>query len=164
MEMNEKEIQRCQATLVGFIKKFEMVAAVVVSSQDGLHVASESHDTSMEMDAVAAMSASLLSLADALAGQAGKPMVDNVISEAESSTLVILHAGELILTVIGHTGINIGLILSSARKAAKEIGDTMTTAAVAEATNRIEERGLQMLKNPELLLERIKNEMLEKQK
>ena len=87
-------------------------------------------------------------------------MVDNVISEAESSTLVILHAGELILTVIGHKGINIGLILSSARKAAKEIGK-MTELAVADE-NRIEMRGLQMLQNPELLLERIKNEMKER--
>ena len=160
MELNESEIQHCKDTLASFIKKFDMVAAAVVSSQDGLHVASESQDTDMEMDAIAAMSASLLSLADALAGQAGKPMVDNVISEAESSTLVILHAGELILTVIGQTGINIGLTLSSARNAAKEIGNM--TAAVAADENRIEMRGLQMLQDPALLLERIKNEMLEK--
>jgi len=160
MEVKESEIQHCITTLASFIKKFDMVAAAVVSSQDGLHVASESQDASMEMDAIAAMSASLLSLADALAGQAGKPMVDNVISEAESSTLVILHAGELILTVIGKTGINIGLILSSARKAAKEIGNM--EIPVIEHLDGIEMKGLKMLQDPELLLERIKNEMLEK--
>ncbi|MES0370925.1 MAG: roadblock/LC7 domain-containing protein [Mariprofundaceae bacterium] len=160
MEMNESELRLCNDTLALLIKKFDMVAAVIVSSQDGLHVASKSQDAGMEMDAIAAMSASLLSLADALAGQAGKPMVDNVISEAESSTLVILHAGELILTVIGQTGINIGLILSSARTAAKEIG-TMTET-VTEDVKSIEVRGLTMLQNPELLLERIKKEMKEK--
>jgi len=160
MEINDREMQHCKKTLADLINKFDLVAAAVLSSQDGLHVASESHDGDMEMDAIAAMSSSLISLADALAGQAGKPMVDNVISEAESSTLVILHAGELILTVIGHKGINIGLILSSARKAAKEIGK-MTELAVADET-RIEMRGLQMLQNPELLLERIKNEMKER--
>ncbi|MFC1545906.1 roadblock/LC7 domain-containing protein [Pseudomonadota bacterium] len=160
MEVKESEIQHCITTLASFIKKFDMVAAAVVSSQDGLHVASQTHDPAMETDAIAAMSASLLSLADALAGQAGKPMVDNVISEAESSTLVILHAGELILTVIGKTGINIGLILSSARKAAKEIGNM--EIPVIEHLDGIEMKGLKMLQNPDLLLEKIKKEMLEK--
>jgi len=158
--MNEKEIQRCKKTLTALIKKFDLVDASVLSSQDGLLVAGESRNTEMEMDAIAAMSASLLSLADALAGQAGKPMVDNVISEAESSTLVILHAGDLILTVIGETGINIGLVLSAARKAAKEIGELVH--APVHDDGKIELRGLKMLENPDLLLERIKQEMLEK--
>jgi len=160
MELNEREIQHCKNTLASLVKKFDMVAAAVVSSQDGLHVASQAQDPAMETDAIAAMSASLLSLADALAGQAGRAMADNVISEAESSTLVILHAGNLILTVIGKTGINIGLILSSAKKAAKEIAGV--AEPVDEDIHKIAPRGLTMLQNPEVLLERIKKEMLEK--
>jgi len=158
--MDEKEIQRCKKTLAALIKKFDLVDASVLSSQDGLLVAGESRNREMEMDAIAAMSASLLSLADALAGQAGKPMVDNVISEAESSTLVILHAGDLILTVIGEIGINIGLVLTAARNAAKEIGE-LANAPIRDE-GKIELRGLKMLENPDLLLERIKQEMLEK--
>jgi len=162
MELNEQDIRRCEQSLIELVSRFDMVDAAVVSSQDGLHVASTSQSLEIEADAIAAMSASLLSLADALAGQAGKPMVDNVISEAESSTLVILHAGELVLTVIGKTGVNIGMVLTAARQTARAIGNVAHNAPSEE--KEIELKGLKMLQNPEMLLERIRKEMKEKEK
>ncbi|PIV29663.1 MAG: hypothetical protein COS35_10800, partial [Zetaproteobacteria bacterium CG02_land_8_20_14_3_00_50_9] len=95
------------------------------------------------------------------AGQAGKPLVNNVISQAESSTLVILHAGELILTVVGRAEINVGLVLSAARRTAEAIDKL--TKRFGEESREINEKsgGVSILDNPDVLLERIRKEMLE---
>lgn len=157
IELNENEISACESELRSLMTHFDMISGAVLSSQDGLLVTGVADEENIEIDAVAAMSSSLLSLADALAGQAGKELVDNVISQAESSTLVILHAGGLILTVIGRAEINVGLVLTAARK---------TAIAIDDLTKRFGEevKGVDILNNPDSLLERIQKEMLEMQK
>jgi len=161
MELNEKESSACQQELESLLKHFDMIAGAVLSTQDGLLVAGVAHSNDIETDAIAAMSSSILSLADALAGQAGKPLVNNVISQAESSTLVILHAGELILTVVGRAEINVGLVLSAARRTAEAIDKL--TKRFGEESREINEKsgGVSILDNPDVLLERIRKEMLE---
>lgn len=152
LEVTEKEAAACQKDLEDLINKFDSVAGSVLATPDGLHIASAVRIDEIQTDAVAAMSASLLSLADALAGQAGRAFADNVISEAESSTLVILHAGEMILTVIGKAGMNIGMVLSAARATAKKLHSD-----AKEFSESIEGKGI--LADPEALLERVKKEM-----
>ncbi len=154
IKLTDQDVSICERELSNLVTESDMIAGAVLSSQDGLLVTSASTDASIEPDSIAAMSSSLLSLADALAGQAGKALVDNVISQAESSTLVLLHAGGLILTVIGKAEINVGLVLTAARRTANSIN---------RATKRFGEeiRGLDILNNPEALLERVKNEMIE---
>lgn len=149
-----------QRALENFLDSFELAEGAVLATADGLHVASathKEHGQAIESDAIAAMSASMLSLADALAGQAGRAYVDNLISEAESSTLVVLHAGELILTVVGRPHVNIGMILSAARKTAQNI------ATRAEADEDFV-KGHEILKDPEALLEQVKKELQELRK
>lgn|GEM_PF-5466497 len=158
MELTEKEVKDCHRELAELITGSDTILATILATQDGLLVTSESNDAAVESDAIAAMSASLISLADALAGQAGKALVDNVISEAESSTLAILHAGSLILTVIGKAGVNIGLVLVSARRTAKKI-EALTLRFGQENEEVL--RGVEMLKDPEAVLERIMKEMQE---
>lgn len=146
-----------QRALERFLDSFELAEGAVLATEDGLHVASATHSKAIEADAIAAMSASMLSLADALAGQAGRAYADNLISEAESSTLVVLHAGELILTVVGRSHVNIGMILSAARKTAEAI------ATQAEADEAFV-KGHEILKDPEALLEQVKKELQELRK
>jgi len=110
----------CEA-LEEFIDESNQIAGTVLATQDGLLVAQALRTRGIEPDSIAAMSASMLSLADALAGQAGKAYANKLISEAESSTLVVLHAGALILTVIGRPNVNIGLIFTAARRTAQRI-------------------------------------------
>lgn len=139
----------CQA-LERFVADFDQVAGAVLSTPDGLLVAKALRSRQIEADAVAAMSASLLSLADALAGQAGRAYADKVISEAESSTLVLLHAGQLILTVVGRPNVNIGLILSAARRTAQTIEKLAREAGFA---------GEERLLDSEILMARVKREI-----
>ena len=146
-----------QQTLERFINDFDLVAGAVLATPDGLHVASATHVNDIEADAVAAMSASMLSLADALAGQAGRAYADNLISEAESSTLVMLHAGQLILTVVGKPSVNIGMILTSARRTAHKI-----ERLVKKDKGIV--KGHEILNDPEALLAQVKKELQELRK
>jgi predicted regulator of Ras-like GTPase activity (Roadblock/LC7/MglB family) len=136
-----------------FLADFEQVAGAVLSTQDGLLVESSVRTREIEADAVAAMSASILSLADALAGQTGRPLSDSLISQAESSTLVMLHAGQMILTVVGKNDVNTGMVLSAARRTAKNI----QTLALEMG----DVKGTESISDPASLMKKEKNEILE---
>ncbi len=150
--LSEKEIAACQSELTTLMDELTSLEGAVLSSADGLVVAFADKNGGLHVETVAAMSSSMISLADALAGQAGRPEVENIISEAESSTLVVLHAGDLILTVIGKPETNIGLVLNAAKRAAK--GINKDTREFSEGLV-----GVDMLKNPDALLERVRKEM-----
>ncbi|MDQ7001231.1 MAG: roadblock/LC7 domain-containing protein [Ghiorsea sp.] len=150
--LNESEILACQKELTALLLDLPSIEGAVLSSADGLMVACEDKTGKLEGEMIAAMSSSMISLADTLAGQAGRAEVDNIISEAKSSTLVVLHAGDLILTVIGKPEVQIGLVLAAAKKAAQ--GIHQDTQAFSEGVT-----GMDILKDPAALLERVKKEM-----
>lgn len=152
--LSDKEIEACQAELNSLMDELTTLEGAVLSSADGLVVAYKDKTGNLQAETVAAMSASMISLADALAGQAGRAEVENIISEAESSTLVVLHAGDLILTIIGKPDTKIGMVLNAAKRAAK--GINKDTKEFSEGL-----KGVDMLKNPDDLLERVKREMEE---
>lgn len=154
---NEVDTGVYQEAMERFLNDFDLVAGAVLSTPDGLLIASAAQSNDIEADAIAAMSASMLSLADALAGQAGRAYADNIISEAESSTLVVLHAGKLILTVVGKPNVNIGMILSAARRTAESV------EKLAKRDKGIV-KGHEILSDPEALLAQVKKELLELRK
>ncbi len=135
--LNKKETKKCQKRLDQLVKDSDAIIASVLSSPDGLLLAQASSNFELEADSVAAMSASVISLTDALAGQAGQAMSDKVISDSKDSSLVILHAGSLILTVIGRADANMGMVLSSSQRVAEEIVE-----AVATASEEVKESGV----------------------
>jgi len=151
--LSEKEIKQCQKRLNILVSESDSIVASVLSSPDGLLLAKASSGIiELEADSVAAMSASVISLTDALAGQAGQAMSDKVISDSKDSSLVILHAGSLILTVIGKADANMGMVLTASRRAAEEIVE-----AVAAASQEPEEGGVFSF-DPEALLARVMKE------
>ena len=150
--LSEAEMQACQRELTQLLSELPSIEGAVLSSADGLMVACEDKTGALEGETIAAMSSSMIALADTLAGQAGRPEVENIISEAESSTLVVLHAGDLILTVIGKPDTQIGMVLAAAKKAAK--GIRKDTKEFSEGVT-----GLDILKDPDALLERVRKEM-----
>ncbi len=158
--LSEAEMQACQRELTQLLSELPSIEGAVLSSADGLMVACEDKTGALEGETIAAMSSSMISLADTLAGQAGRPEVDNLISEAESSTLVVLHAGNLILTVMGQPKAQIGLVLAAAKKAASRIQEV---SSLPQSTQQVAHegavRGLDILKDPDALLERVKKEM-----
>jgi len=146
-----------QDKLDRFVHDFDLAAGAVLATPDGLLVANAARSEEIEADAIAAMSASMLSLADALAGQAGRAYADNIISEAESSTLVVMHAGKLILTVVGNPHVNIGMILTATRRTADSVAKLLKK-------DKGVVKGHEILADPEALLEQVKRELLELRK
>ena len=85
--------------------------AAVVSTVDGLPVVHVAR-SEISADNIAAMSASMLSLGDALGGSSRHKQGDHVLSQSETGTIVVIHAGPtLILTTIGKPGVNVGTVL-----------------------------------------------------
>ncbi|MDQ7004898.1 MAG: roadblock/LC7 domain-containing protein [Ghiorsea sp.] len=150
--LSESEILACEKELTALLLAQPSLEGVVLSSADGLMVACEDKTGKLEGEMIAAMSSSMISLADTLAGQAGRAEVENIISESESSTLVVLHAGDLILTVIGKPDVQVGMVLAAAKKAAQ--GIRQDTQDFSEGV-----KGIDILKDPASLLERVKKEM-----
>ncbi|MDQ6953943.1 MAG: roadblock/LC7 domain-containing protein [Mariprofundaceae bacterium] len=148
--LNDHEVKLCQKRLEQLVAESDAVIASVLSSPDGLLLAQASDGVEIEADSVAAMSASVISLTDALAGQAGQAMSDKVVSDSKDSSLVILHAGTLILTVIGRANANMGLVFVSSQRVAKEI-----VSVVESGTSPIPESRAVFSFDPEALLARV---------
>lgn len=157
--LNENETKQCQKRLAQLVNDSDAIVASVLSSPDGLLLAQASlPNIALEADSVAAMSSSVISLTDALAGQAGQAMSDKVISDSKDSSLVILHAGSLILTVIGKADANMGMVLTSSQRVAEEIVE-----AVAAAAQEPDDDGVFSF-DPEALLARVMKEAEEMRK
>ncbi|MDQ6952861.1 MAG: roadblock/LC7 domain-containing protein [Mariprofundaceae bacterium] len=109
----------CAVLLQTLVNESDAIDTAVLASPDGLMLAGTGIDD--ELDVMAAMSASLISLADALSSRSEDGHCDKVLSESNDGTLVVLHAGGLILTVLGKAQANMGLVLSASRDAAKKI-------------------------------------------
>jgi len=136
--LNDEEKKLCNKLLDSLRKESDNLLSAILSSQDGLLLAHSTHsDASVEEDAIAAMSASVLSLADALAGQAGQAVSNKLLSEADDSSLVILHAGEMILTVIGTAGTNMGMVLQASHHVVDVIEKDLSQ--LADTTHHIEQ-------------------------
>jgi len=134
---NSMDASAYRELLESFISDFDQVGGAVLATMDGLLVAHAVRIRGIEVDSVAAMSASMLSLADAMAGQAGNSCADKLISEAESSTLVVLHAGPLILTVVGRPNVNTGLIFTAARRTAKSVSELVKRSGLVTGSEPV---------------------------
>jgi len=96
-----------------------LIELAVVASSDGLLIEGfASHD---DLSQTAAVSASILSLADAISSRSGDAQCQKVLSESGESSFLILHAGELVLTVVGEEKANMGLVLNAGKKLASKI-------------------------------------------
>jgi len=122
--MDDEKKACCTTLLQDLINQSDAIDTALLASPDGLMLTGTGIDD--ELDVMAAMSASLISLADALSSRAEDGFCDKVLSESEDGTLVVLHAGDLILTVLGKARANMGLVLSASRSAAKKIALAIT--------------------------------------
>lgn len=115
---------QAEQILRDLVHDFDCVVASILASPDGLLMAACTKDDEIEVDAVAAMSSSIISLGDALTAQATHDedhLSKTVLSETDSITIATMYAGSLILTSIGHEGANMGTVLSRSRNTAEAI-------------------------------------------
>ncbi|MDQ7058833.1 MAG: roadblock/LC7 domain-containing protein [Ghiorsea sp.] len=111
--LTETQQKACQNILNTLITNSDIIDTSLLSSPDGILVACAGIDT--ELDVMAAMSASLISLADAISSRTADGKCHKAFCESDDSLAVIIHAGEHILTVIGKPESNMGMILAQAK-------------------------------------------------
>ncbi len=95
------------------------VKAAVIASKDGLLVHGAGSDS--DFDQIAAISASILSLADAMVSRAEERQCQRVLSKSGENDFLILHAGKFVLSIIGHEEANMGLLLTAGKAFAADI-------------------------------------------
>jgi len=117
--LDETQTQACQKILQDLVMNNDIIDTAILSSPDGILVASAGIDT--ELDVVAAMSASLISLSDAISSRTEDGRCHKAFCESDDSLAVVIHAGEHILTVIGKPESNMGMILTQAKTTGKSI-------------------------------------------
>jgi len=115
--------KECAVLLETLVAESSAIDTAVLASPDGLMLAGTGIDD--ELDVMAAMSASLISLADALSSRSEDGHCDKVMSESSDGSLIVLHAGGLILTVLGQAQANMGLVLSVSRNTAEKIAQAI---------------------------------------
>ncbi|MDX8377973.1 MAG: roadblock/LC7 domain-containing protein [Mariprofundales bacterium] len=128
--MEEIVKQGLHAALQEFLEDLPAADAAMLSTPDGLLV-TEASKVALEMETVAAMSASLISIGDALASQTGRPNSEQVITESANGIIAVVHAGKLVLTTMAKKETNLGMLLSYTSQCATKI-TSVTENAIAE--------------------------------
>ena len=95
----------------------EGVQAAVVTSRDGLVICGRQNQESDSLEAVGAMSASLVSTLDAMASDLGRGAVGQAIIELEDGLAVVQPAGSLaVLTLLVGSSVKLGRVRLALRK------------------------------------------------
>ena len=97
------------------------VEASAVVSVDGLIMAS-ALPADVEEDRVSAMSAAMLSLAERIASELGRGLLDQVYVRGKNGYVVLMSIGEeAVLTVLARQQAKLGLLFLDMRRAAEEL-------------------------------------------
>lgn len=110
---NVADLDQMLDTLAGI----EGVQAAVVASRDGLVIAGRQNQESDSLEAIGAMSASLVSTLDSMASDLGRGAVSQAIVELEDGLAVVQPAGALaVLTLLVGSSLNLGRVRLALRK------------------------------------------------
>lgn len=110
---NVADLDQMLDTLAGI----EGVQAAVVASRDGLVIAGRQNQESDSLEAIGAMSASLVSTLDSMASGLGRGAVSQAIVELEDGLAVVQPAGALaVLTLLVGSSLNLGRVRLALRK------------------------------------------------
>lgn len=122
----------CRVALQALVSSGSVDAAVLCSV-DGLPI---THITCLDIpeDAISAMTASLMALADAMVGQMGEQgSCRQVVIESVGRTVVLVHAGNnMALAVAGQSGMNIGMVIGHAKRTVEQILDILSLPKAIE--------------------------------
>lgn len=118
--------KKCRDLLTKLISDSAVFDTVLISNEDGLLLAGLGK--SVELHLMAAISTSVLSLADKLTSSSS----EKLIIESMDHSLVVLHVKGLILTVIGTSSSNAAMVLASGNQIAKKITAIMFDESTVE--------------------------------
>lgn len=120
---------RCRELLQSTLGNADGIIGALVSSADGHVVAQWLPDRKRAGD-IAAMSSSLMALAESAAGRTDLSPCRNVIIENDKGNIILLRVNEnLTLTCVADREVNLGLQLSASRSCASELAAIGNSAA-----------------------------------
>jgi len=155
-EVSQDYEKPCRETLELLIND-GLIEAAILCTVDGLPIAHASH-LDVPEDALSAMSASMLALADAVIGQVGSDGgCRQVVAESSGRTVAIVHAGEnMALAVAGKPGTNLGMVISHANLTVKNI---LTIIAKSQDKKEIEQHVAPTKNSLDELMKRVLQEV-----
>jgi uncharacterized protein len=128
-ETREERLERTLKTLHGSI---EGIKATVIVNIDGLLVAAfppgdeeNPHENPTSSPQVAAMSATLIGLAERTLGRLAQGELERLLMEGEEGVMVVYPAGRASLAVLAEKDARMAYILYATKKAAAEVEDIL---------------------------------------
>lgn len=135
----------CQLRIEYLVKENPFASGAMVSTRDGFEVAKSLHKA-LSASKLAAMSSSLLSVADAITLLGGGTSCANVVIESETGRIVTMsvpsHRINLLVTAFCATNASLGQVLWQIRKCALDIARELdATLSELENLPRLENAG-----------------------
>ena len=128
-ETREERLERTLKTLHGAV---EGIKATVIVNIDGLLVAAfppgdeeNPHENPTSSPQVAAMSATLIGLAERTLGRLAQGELERLLMEGEEGVMVVYPAGRASLAVLAEKDARLAYILGATKKAAGEVEDIL---------------------------------------
>lgn len=128
-ETREERLERTLKTLHGSV---EGIKATVIVNIDGLLVASfppgdeeNPHENPTSSPQVAAMSATLIGLAERTLGRLAQGELERLLMEGEEGVMVVYPAGRASLAVLAEKDARMAYILYATKKAASEVQEIL---------------------------------------
>jgi uncharacterized protein len=128
-ETREERLERTLKTLHGSV---EGIKATVIVNIDGLLVAAfppgdeeNPHENPTSSPQVAAMSATLIGLAERTLGRLAQGELERLLMEGEEGVMVVYPAGRASLAVLAEKDARMAYILYATKKAASEVEDIL---------------------------------------
>ena len=128
-ETREERLERTLKTLHGSV---EGIKATVIVNIDGLLVAAfppgdeeNPHENPTSSPQVAAMSATLIGLAERTLGRLAQGELERLLMEGEEGVMVVYPAGRASLAVLAEKDARMAYILYATKKAASEVQEIL---------------------------------------
>ncbi len=125
LSVNKDIVRFCKHSLKDILYNVTSSHSAILATEDGNLVAYRTLKDSIDADAIAAMSSTAINIADVLgsvgAEDAGNAS-HNVISESSFNKFALVHAGDLILCLLGDRSMNIGRALQICKRDGETIG------------------------------------------
>jgi len=119
----KETVKKLENRLGTLLDNCDVIEASVVSTMDG-HLCAMKQRGNLAVERLAIMGSSLIALGDAITEELRMGTCDKIISENQNGIVAFMHIDEdLVLVTVTTQKNGLGMLLSHARKCAKEMAD-----------------------------------------
>jgi len=121
----QETIKKLEIRLNTLLDDCDVIDASLVSTMDG-HLCAVKQRSNMAVERLAIMGSSLIALGDAITEELKMGTCDKIISENQNGIVAFMHIDEdLVLVTVTTNKNGLGMLLSHARRCAKEMLDLL---------------------------------------